>query len=247
MLLLPIRICVFYIVTTILLTSCNGAFDSTGLRKLTFEEISANGVKVDNNVPAYNDKGKRLKAEDLITHRQSDLYLPQFYVDEKGALKAIVYESKSSPVKATNLPDTPMLSFVDKVAPDMELADISGQAFNLASLRGKVIVLNFWFIACKPCIAEIPALNELQQAFSKQDVVFLAITFDKNQPVKNFLKTHPYNYTIVPGAKAYLDLWKAQVFPANIVIDKKGVVRYHHFGNDVDIEKTLTDNINSLI
>jgi len=56
---------------------------------------------------------------------------------------------------------------------------------------------NFWFIACKPCIAEIPELNEIHDKYkNNKDVVFASITFDKKDKVEKFLKNTPIKYAV---------------------------------------------------
>jgi hypothetical protein len=58
-------------------------------------------------------------------------------------------------------------------APKFELTTIDGKTFNTDSLRGKVVVLNFWFIGCGPCRRELPELNRIAAAFaSRDDIAF---------------------------------------------------------------------------
>ena len=56
---------------------------------------------------------------------------------------------------------------LDKPVPDINLTTITGQKFQLKRMKGKVIVLNFWFTHCIPCIEELPALNKLVKAYKK--------------------------------------------------------------------------------
>ncbi|MGK0324190.1 MAG: thiol-disulfide isomerase/thioredoxin, partial [Psychroserpens sp.] len=61
---------------------------------------------------------------------------------------------------------------------ELILEDIEGNSHTLESLKGKVVVINFWFINCKPCVAEIPDLNKLKAKFNNKDAVFVAIALD---------------------------------------------------------------------
>ena len=113
------------------------------------------------------------------------------------------------------------------VAPAFNLTSLDGKIFELASLRGKVVVLNFWFTGCVPCVAEMPKLNELVEKFKDSDVVFIAPTWDSKTVLQTFLKNHTFKYNIVPSAmslivKTYSSGTGDVAMPTNIIIDKEG-------------------------
>src|SRR4051812_43635177 len=62
------------------------------------------------------------------------------------------------------------------MAPAFSLTSLEGERFDLAALRGKVVVLNFWFTGCAPCVAEFGKLNGLVNKFKNKEVVFIAPT-----------------------------------------------------------------------
>nr|WP_235998525.1 TlpA disulfide reductase family protein [Hymenobacter sp. BT559] len=64
-------------------------------------------------------------------------------------------------------------------APAFTLTDNTGKKVSLRDLRGKVVYLDFWASWCGPCLAEIPASNELRQQFAGRDVVFVYISIDR--------------------------------------------------------------------
>ncbi len=100
---------------------------------------------------------------------------------------------------------------------------LDGKKYDLAKLKGKAVVLNFWFIGCPPCRAEIPGLNTLVQEYAKKDVVFLAFALDDEKDLKEFLKKTPFTYTIAPKASEIADLYGVEAFPTHIVIDRAGM------------------------
>lgn len=114
------------------------------------------------------------------------------------------------------------VSFDKKNIPDFTLTDLEDNTINLKTLKGKVVVLNFWFIACKPCQMEMPDLNELKTEYNGQEVVFLALTFDKKKAVQKFLKTNPFDYQIFPNASDVIQEYGVMAFPTSIVIGKDG-------------------------
>jgi thiol-disulfide isomerase/thioredoxin len=100
---------------------------------------------------------------------------------------------------------------------------LDGKTYDLAKLKGKAVVLNFWFIGCPPCRAEIPGLNTLVQEYAKKDVVFLALALDDEKDLKEFLKKTPFTYTIAPKTREIADLYGVEAYPTHIVIDRAGM------------------------
>ncbi|WP_316829415.1 TlpA disulfide reductase family protein [Pedobacter aquatilis] len=109
-------------------------------------------------------------------------------------------------------------------------SDMNGNKFDLKNPTGKVIVLNFWFINCPPCKAEIPELNELTEAYKDQDVIFLAIALDEKYLLKDFLKTLPFKYNIVDNGRFIADKYKVKGYPTHVVIDKTGTIKFSTLG-----------------
>ena len=77
---------------------------------------------------------------------------------------------------------------------------LEGQSFASKDLKGKVVVLNFWFVGCAPCIVEIPGLNRLVKELEGRDIVFLALALDGPKTLRSFLREKAFDYHIVPAA-----------------------------------------------
>ncbi|MEM6627345.1 MAG: TlpA disulfide reductase family protein [Pseudomonadota bacterium] len=73
----------------------------------------------------------------------------------------------------------PLQFYADTPQPLGGFEDADGEMRTLGEWRGKVIVLNLWGEWCAPCIEEMPTLAELQTAFSREDVVVLAVAMDR--------------------------------------------------------------------
>lgn len=112
-------------------------------------------------------------------------------------------------------------------APNFSVRTLDGKTVSLADLKGKVVVLNFWFIGCPVCRAIKPQLNNLRAKFAGNDnVVFLAMTADPAGDVRKYLDKEPSTYLHAADAKAAMDRFVFAGFPKNIVVSKTGEIVY---------------------
>lgn len=108
--------------------------------------------------------------------------------------------------------------------PSFVMEDLRGQDVNGESFKGKIVLFNFWSTSCAPCVAEIPILNRLADSLKNGPFVFVAAAMEESSEVVRFLKVHPFNYVVLPGAKAFNSAMGVTIYPTNIVIDKNGKV-----------------------
>jgi peroxiredoxin len=113
---------------------------------------------------------------------------------------------------------------MNKPVPDIHFTTITGKKVELKKLKGKVVVFNFWFSACQPCIEEIPALNRLVKEYKNKGVEFFGITYDSYKTVKSFLPKHKFDFNIVCDVKNITETFSAG-YPTTYIIDQKGIVR----------------------
>ena len=110
--------------------------------------------------------------------------------------------------------------------PEFEMADIDNNLIRTKDLKGKINIINFWFKACAPCVAEIPDLNILFKKHKSKDINFFAITSDSTSETVGFLQKHPFDFTIIPNGndlfrKKFQLIWG---MPFTIITDKKNVI-----------------------
>ncbi|QEM11736.1 peroxiredoxin family protein [Mucilaginibacter rubeus] len=133
-----------------------------------------------------------------------------------------------------------------KAALDFTASDINGSPVSLSALKGKVVVVNFWFTNCPPCIAEMPDLNKLVDKYQGKDIVFLGLTFNDGKTVEKFLGAHQFRYQALVKANEAIAAYKIHNYPTHLVIDKKGILTaYYSASSDtfsllsVEIDKSL--------
>lgn len=126
----------------------------------------------------------------------------------------------------------------------LKLKDRDGNVIDTGNLKGKVLVLNFWFATCPPCIEEIPCLNKLYDKYRGNDqVVFASITRENNRTTDKFLKKHPFKYPIVTNAGDVNATLGINAFPTNIVVGKDGIVANVLVGGFHGIDKEIESYI----
>jgi thiol-disulfide isomerase/thioredoxin len=109
-------------------------------------------------------------------------------------------------------------------------------------ILGKPTLIHFWFTRCPPCIKEIPTLNRLKNKYSGR-VNFVAITFESRETVNSFQGKHPLQFWHITDSFDAIDELGVSGYPANIVVDKNGIVKFA-FGaihSQEDMELVLDD------
>lgn len=141
-------------------------------------------------------------------------------------------------------------ALVRKPAPAINLDTIDGAKFDLASLRGKnIVVIDFWATWCPPCREGLPLVAAISKEYESKGVKFYAIDV-KEEPakIKEFLKSHNLNVDVLldkegTAAQAY----GVMGIPQTVVIDPDGVVRDVHLGLDEDIKEKLADQFDIIL
>jgi len=101
----------------------------------------------------------------------------------------------------------------------------SGAKLNAETLKGKVVVLEFWATWCGPCVLAIPHLNELADKFKDQPVQFVAITAEDEATVKTFLAKKPIrSWVALDSDKAMNKAFDVEGIPHTVVIGKDGLI-----------------------
>jgi peroxiredoxin len=124
------------------------------------------------------------------------------------------------------------------------------------SLRGKVVLINFWFEGCHPCMAEMDALNNLfKKLDSNKDFVFISLTWDDAQTMKRVKKKYDLSFEVYSASTKECERLNFGCgYPTTIVLDKSGIVQNRKSGGSIKtmeanefVERTLLPEIQKLL
>ena len=139
-------------------------------------------------------------------------------------------------------------------APDFDLArldvtDASGESLRLASLRGRVVLINFWATWCEPCESEMPAMERLYAGLDRDAFELVAVSIDDNREVvETFQAQYALSFPIVLDLdqKVYR-AYQTMGVPESILIDPAGRIVERYVGQRVWDAPEYVTRIESLI
>ena len=143
---------------------------------------------------------------------------------------------------------------ISREAPAFEMQNLEGEQVSLGSLKGKVVVLDFWATWCPPCKASFPMMQKAQENFKDdENVVFYFVNTrekgeDKVAKAKSFLEEKGYDFKVLFDLdQAVYKNYQMRGIPTKFVIDPAGNIRFksvgYRAGNDEGLIQELTEMI----
>jgi peroxiredoxin len=114
-------------------------------------------------------------------------------------------------------------------SPDFHLTTLDGKTISLQSLRGKVVLLDFWATWCGPCIQALPELKEIRKKFATRPFELISISVDREKKkLEDFVKANEMTWPqyFDEGTRVAKDAFGVATFPSYFVLDAEGVVTY---------------------
>ncbi|MDQ1590054.1 MAG: cytochrome c-type biosis protein [Pyrinomonadaceae bacterium] len=118
------------------------------------------------------------------------------------------------------------------VAPDTEMKTLTGEPFRVSSLRGRVVVVNFWATWCLPCRAEIPDFNRMQKDYEARGFAVVGVSsHDTPEMIRDFQSVVRQEYTLLTsGDDAPAEFQTGPGRPATFILDREGRIRERFIG-----------------
>ena len=118
-------------------------------------------------------------------------------------------------------------------APGFRLPSLAGGEVDLASQRGKVVVLNFWATWCPPCVSEMPSLERLHRALAPEGLSVVTVSADEDEgSLRRFVAERALTLPVLkdPGGRVAAGEYHTTGYPETFVLDRDGRLLQHVVG-----------------
>lgn len=116
--------------------------------------------------------------------------------------------------------------------PNLTFQDLNGTSYDIADLKGKPVVLNFWATWCPPCRAEIPSMNRAWAKVKDEGILMFAVNVGETpESIEAFTQKIPIEFPIILDVDTkYSQAWEVRGMPTTHILDANGQVIYSAVG-----------------
>jgi len=202
---------------------------------LNVEQEDAQGIKSKFTQTLYID---------TISYLIQVVQTPFMNLSAGSELRSFKMDSIKAHIKPKKIPAVFMLNRnmlkPGEMAPKFSLNNTEGKMVQLADYKGKLVLLDFWYAACKPCIKASYELDKLQKEFSNRGLVILGMnTMDKASKIKRHSQKYHMNYSSLLCTREVKSAYKINSYPSFYLIDKTGKIVYSTAGFSSDLSSDL--------
>jgi len=153
-------------------------------------------------------------------------------------------------VMATLVASLAWAATISGPAPGFTLPSNGGEPVSLASLKGKVVMVNFWATWCVPCRQEMPHLQALYERYNGLGFELLAVNVEKEnaEGARKWLEETPVTFPVLfDSSNQVTKLYKVQTMPSTVLIGRDGTMRFIHHGYKPGYENEYQTQVRALL
>lgn len=211
-------------------------------------------LNLESDFTAFDSSGKEIPKPDFLKSVGTGKYLPLRLSSDSGTYFYKLYPIKKHIDDFTKFTLMGMgnetykqFLWEGKNLPDINFIALNGKKYNGGTMKGKTVLIDFWFIGCTYCVQEMPKLNKLADSLKHKNILFASIAFDEADSLKNFLKKIDFHFDVISDTAATLNkALGVRAYPTKVVVGKDGKIikiiddEYHEWENlGVALKKAL--------
>jgi len=133
-------------------------------------------------------------------------------------------------------------------SPKLTLSMLDGKKLKLESIKGKVVVLDFWATWCGPCVKSLPGIKKVIDSYPDSSVSLITINQNESkQKIKSFLEKRKLDLKVALDDGEISEKFNVEAIPQTVVIGPEGKIQFVKVGASNDMEKKLRVAIDSLL
>lgn len=203
-------------------------------------------IRKEDHLPVYYSQYDEIPRKTTVEHLYSEVHFKDFSFKKR---------SPSHQFSIENVPEYYNWDWINSIskilpletpAPDWNLPLVYGDSLSLSSLKGKYVLLDFWFIGCGACLQSIPALNTLHERYgnSKLEVIGVNFSSKHKEAIQKYYSNNEMRYKNVWNGDATAEAYRVKGAPIFYLIDPGGTIVYSQVGHD---ENKLISHVESFI
>ncbi|MCP9198849.1 TlpA family protein disulfide reductase [Gramella sp. GC03-9] len=184
------------------------------------------------NFSALDEHSNDISKIDFLEKLTSGKFIPIKMNAAKSSLyyKLFPIDEKSQKQISTSMRSLASMQFVNaghlgKNYPRFSFQDIEGNTYDSKQLSGKHLVIKYWFINCKPCVAEMPEFEFVKNKYQNLDVNFISMAFDDPDELNEFFEDKEYKIPTISVSQNYIsDSIGIKYYPTHLLLNEEGKI-----------------------
>ena len=225
-------------------------YDKSTIKHLV-EKLEYNyWISREDYIPVQFTISRDIKLEKHTTNEYEKYTLTKYEFNKFNDKSAFTLQSIPSHVAMSEFVELPNQSLeIGEIAPDWNLKSTQDEAFILSDMKENLILLDFFYNSCPPCIDILHDLNYLHEKYGKDGLKVFGINSTNNRKeIDYFINRYGVEYPVLIGNEETPRQYQVFAYPSSFLIDTNGKIIYQHvgpFSNDekLKLEKIIVENL----